>query len=183
MYPIIRFIKEMTLAAGRSRLGLFDTHRSRHICWPWDLDPWMEMNNGRTLTLYDLGRLPMMWRAGAMSEMRRQGWGMSVAGASIRYRRRVRVFNRFTMTSRILGWDNRFLYVEQSMWRGGEATSSILCRMAITDENGIVAPAKLAKAMNVPTDSPELPEYVRNWIDAEATRPWPPQAWPEIPCP
>jgi hypothetical protein len=40
---------------------------------------------------------------------------MAVAGNSLRYRRRVRAFHRLEMRSRLLGWDARFLYVEQSM--------------------------------------------------------------------
>ena len=60
MYPFLRMFKEMARASRMPPLGLFDTHVSHHLCWPWDLDPWVELNNGRTLTLYDLGRLPRL---------------------------------------------------------------------------------------------------------------------------
>ena len=59
MYPVFRLAKELFNHRKPDGLGLFDMHVSRHICWPWDLDMWMELNNGRTLTLYDLGRVPM----------------------------------------------------------------------------------------------------------------------------
>ena len=62
MYPFVRMAKEIRKSRRAGPLGLTDTHVSRHICWPWDLDIWMELNNGRTLTLYDLGRLPMSMR-------------------------------------------------------------------------------------------------------------------------
>ncbi len=174
MYPIFRFAKEMIVHARDGRLGLGEVHVSHHLCWPWDVDPWMELNNGRTLTIYDLGRLPMAWRSGMLPVLRRKGWKMAVAGASVRYRRRVHMFQRFAMRSTILGWDERFFYFQQSMWRGHEATSSILARMAVSDENGIVAPARLAHELGWPAHSPDLPEYVHAWIEAEASRPWPP---------
>lgn len=174
MYPIFRFAKEMLLYGRASTLPLGETHVSRHICWPWDLDPWVELNNGRTLTLYDLGRLPMAWRSGLLPALKRRGWGMSVAGASVRYRRRIKPFDRFTTKSRILGWDERFFYFEQSMWKGEEAASAILCRMAMTDASGIVAPARVTQEVGWPGTSPLLPEYVTEWIRAEALRPWPP---------
>ena len=79
------------------------------------------------------------------------------------------------MKSTILGWDDRFLYFQQSCWRKGEATSSILCRMALTDDNGILAPVNLARKLGWPETSPVLPEYVSVWIEAEAKRPWPPK--------
>ena len=48
MYPFLRMFKEMVRASRMPPLGLFDTHVSHHLCWPWDLDPWVELNNGLT---------------------------------------------------------------------------------------------------------------------------------------
>ncbi|NOX73543.1 MAG: acyl-CoA thioesterase [Alphaproteobacteria bacterium] len=176
MYPIFRFTKEMLLFRRASKLALGEVHISHHLCWPWDVDPWMELNNGRTLTLYDLGRLPMVHRSGLIAALRKRGWGMAVAGASVRYRKRVRMFQSIRMQSVILGWDKRFFYFQQSMWNGAEATSSILCRMAITGDNGLVAPApeRVVADLGWPETSPALPVYVTQWIKAEGERPWPP---------
>jgi acyl-CoA thioesterase FadM len=175
MYPFLRMFKEMARATKMPPLGLFDPHVSHHLCWPWDLDPWVELNNGRTLTLYDLGRLPLGARTGIHRILKAKGWGMTVAGSSVRYRKRVTVFSRLTTYSRCLGWDRRFLYTEQSMWKGEECTSHVLIRSAIVSKAGIVSPAELATAAGEAIDSPALPDWVQAWIAAEATRPWPPQ--------
>jgi acyl-CoA thioesterase FadM len=175
MYPFLRMFKELARARRMPRLGLFDTHVSHHICWPWDLDPWVELNNGRTLTLFDLGRLPLGLRTGIHEHLVRNRWGLTVAGSSVRYRRRVTVFSRLTTYSRCLGWDARFLYTEQSMWKGEECTSQVLIRSAIVSKAGMVPPAELAKAAGASPESPELPDWVKAWIAAEAVRPWPPQ--------
>lgn len=174
MYPFLRMAKEMARARRMPPLGLFDTHVSHHICWPWDLDLWWELNNGRTLTLYDLGRLPLGARMGIHGLLKARGWGLTVAGSSVRYRRRVTVFSRLTIHSRCLGWDDRFLYTEQSMWTGEECMSQVLIRSAIVSKAGIVPPAELARAAGWAVDSPDLPDWVRAWIAAEAVRPWPP---------
>jgi acyl-CoA thioesterase FadM len=174
MYPFMRLFKEMARARRMRPLGLFDTHVSHHICWPWDLDPWVELNNGRTLTLYDLGRLPLAARTGILDLLKSNGWGLTVAGSSVRYRRRVTLFSRLATHSRCLGWDARFLYTEQSMWKGDDCASQVLIRSAIVSKAGIVPPAELAKAAGIPTVSPELPDWVGAWIAAEAARPWPP---------
>lgn len=50
MYPFLRTAKELVLAARQPRFqNLTETHVSRHICWPHDLDFWMELNNGRAM--------------------------------------------------------------------------------------------------------------------------------------
>ncbi|NJM83967.1 MAG: acyl-CoA thioesterase [Tabrizicola sp.] len=176
MYPFLRMFKELWKFRKAPPLGLFDTHVSHHLCWPWDLDPWKELNNGRTLTLFDLGRLPLGQRVGMHRVLAQKRWGLAVAGASVRYRKRVTLFNRLTMRSRCIGWDKRFLYIDQTMWKGGECTSQALIRSAITSNAGIVDPAELARALGAAEESPPLPAWVTAWIDAEATRPWPPAA-------
>lgn len=178
MYPVARLVTESLKFRNRP-LDLFGIHRSRHICWPWDLDPWMELNNGRTLTLFDLGRMPLSARLGIVRALRANGWGMTAAGTHVRYRRRVRMFQRVEMASRVIGWDDRFLYVEQAMWRQGEALNHILVRLAATQASGILPPGRLIAAMGHPeTPSPPLPDWVTAWIAAEAARPWPPAVTP-----
>lgn len=175
MYPLFRFAKEMLKFRNAPKLGPLDAHVSDHICWPWDLDPWIELNNGRTLTLYDLGRIPMAHRMGLLPALRSNGWGITVAGSSVRYRRRVRMFDRFRMVSRIAGWDHRFIYMEHGMWRGSDCCNHVLLRSAVTSPAGIVEPARVLRALNHDPVSPPLPAWIRAWIEAEAQRPWPPE--------
>lgn len=174
MYPFLRMAKEIWANRNAPPLGLTEAHVSHHLCWPWDLDLWAELNNGRTLTLYDLGRIPLAMRTGLGRVICRHGWGITVAGNSVRYRRRVRMFDRVEMVSRCIGWDARFFYMEQSMWRAGGCTSHMLLRSAITSAAGIVPPAEVLAAMGQPPESPDLPGWVRAWIAADAERPWPP---------
>ncbi len=174
MYPFLRLAKEFWVHRNAPDLGLFDTHVSRHVCWPHDLDVWLELNNGRILTLYDLGRFVLFRRIGIASMMRAKGWGGTVAGSSVRYRRRVKAFDRFEMRTRMVGWDDRFFYIEQAMWRREECTSHVLLRTAITDHGGLVTSARVVEAAGIPP-SPPLPDWVRAWSEADALRPWPPE--------
>ena len=130
MYPYIRMAKELWKFRNAPPLGLFDAHISTHRIWPWDLDPWRELNNGRTLTLFDLGRIPMSVRMGFEKVAKANGWGITVAGNTTRYRKRVTVFQKLTQISRVVGWDDRFGYIEQSFWRGDECTNHMLLRYA-----------------------------------------------------
>ncbi len=173
MYPYLRMFHQLW-KFRKVPMELFDTHVSYHMCLPQDIDPWMELNNGRTLTLYDLGRVPMAIRMGFDRLAKDRGWGLTVAGASTRYRRRVRMFQRFEMRSRIVGWDHRFLYMDQSMWCGGECTSQMLLRAAVASKDGIVPTARVLQAMGRPEKSPVLPDWVQAWSAADALRPWPP---------
>jgi len=175
MYPFIRMFKALWQTRNAEPLGFNEVHTSHHRCWPWDIDMWMELNNGRTLTLYDLGRIPLAKRAGLLDALRTQKWGLTVAGVSVRYRRRIRTFEAFSIKSRAVCWDERFFYLEQCIVRtDGEVANHALYRIAATSKDGIVAPMRVAEAMGRDTISPPIPDWVANWVKADATRPWPP---------
>lgn len=176
MYPFVRLIKDVIIAHRQPEIGLTDTHISHHRCWPWDLDMMLELNNGRTLTLYDLGRFMAAQRVGLFKALYRKKWSMTMAGSIVRYRRRIRGFEKFEMRSRILCWDDKFLYLEQSMWkRDGQCASHVVLRAAITDKNGIIDPMLAITEMGYGNTTPLLmPEWVKVWSRAESLRPWPP---------
>ena len=81
MYPFLRLPWQLWRHRSDPPLDLLGEHRSRHVCLPWDLDFWGELNNGRTLTLYDLGRVPWSARIGLLPVLRRERWAMTIAGA------------------------------------------------------------------------------------------------------
>lgn len=175
MYPILRLAWQLRRHRNDPPLPLFGTHESRHICWPWDLDVFGELNNGRTLTLYDLGRIPWFGRIGLDRVLRENRWQAAIVGASVRWRRRVHAMERLTMRTRALGWDERFFYSEQALWKaGGDCASHVLIRSAVSDRSGIVPSARVLDAMGHEEPPPELPPWAREWVEAEAHRPWPP---------
>ena len=177
MYPFARMALELFVHRNADPLPLTGTHVSHHRCWPWDIDFWMELNNGRTLTLYDLGRIPLAIRTGLYPVLRDNKWGLTVAGSCTRYRRRIRAFEGFEMRSRAVGVDDKFLYLEQSMWKtSGECAGHAMYRTAVTGKSGIVPPAEVLRAMGRDEPLPPLPAHFRAWIAAEDVRPWPPMA-------
>ncbi len=56
MYPYMCAGKRFPLKRNKARIAVLDTYISDHICWPWDIDILGELNNGRALSLFDLGR-------------------------------------------------------------------------------------------------------------------------------
>lgn len=174
MYPWFRLAH--TLARGRKLAPLkFDEMQStQHRVALFDCDMFFEMNNGRILKIFELGRWQFALRTGLWQQLRTQNWGFAVAGASVRYRKRLLPFERFEMRTRILGWDERFIYVEQGMFKtNGDCANHCLFRTAIVS-NGRAVPTEKVAALMGGISSPALPNWARNWIDADAQRPWPP---------
>ena len=183
MYPVIRLAKEFAVHHRAGDLPPLGTHVSHHRCWPQDIDIFLEMNNGRILTILDLGRTVLARRVGLIRALRANGWGMTIAGSSVRYRRRIRPFERFRVVSRAVGWEDRFFYLDQSIWVDGTCAAQALLRSAVTGPNGIVPPGEVFRAAGFDGDRPDLPGWVQGWIAAEAERPWPPHLPGDLPRP
>lgn len=178
MYPFLRLAKDMFVSRNAPPLDALGVHVSYHRCWPQDIDGFMEMNNGRILTILDLGRTVLAQRVGLLKALRANRWGLTMAGVSVRYRKRIRPFVKFRVVSRAVGWDERFFYLDQSIWIDDVCAVQALYRSAVTDTNGIIRPEVVFAATGNSQNPPPLPDWVQNWIAAEATRPWPPEQFP-----
>lgn len=97
----------------RPRIGALDTSELDLRVWPSDLDPNLHMNNGRYLALMDLGRLDLVMATGLGRVCWRRGWRPVAGAISIRFRRPLNPFVRFSLKTRILGWDEKWFYLEQ----------------------------------------------------------------------
>lgn len=173
MYPFIRLLTTSIRAAKAGALSAGEVCESTITCMPWDIDMFLEMNNGRVLTLYDLGRFDLAIRTGLAKVLKANRWGLVVAGCSVRYRRRIRMFDKVTMRTQLVAREGRWFYIEQSMWVGGQPASSILLRTGVTAKGKAIASDDVMQAMNADW-KPEISTWVRSWIDSDNNRPWPP---------
>ena len=85
------------------------------------------MNNGRILTLLDRSRTVLAKRTGLLKVLRANNWGLTIAGVSVRYSRRIRPFEKVETKGRTLCWDDRVIYLEPGMIKakGETATQEI----------------------------------------------------------
>ncbi len=138
---------------------------------PWDADVYPEMNNGRHLTLMDLGRIDFAHRAGLISMAKREGWTFVVGGASVRFRRRLRPGRRFRLRTRLLGHDRHWFYFHQTTESRGQLCSGALVRAGLCTREGMVPADRVLQAVGVEDWQATLPDWVRDWIAADARRP------------
>lgn len=151
-----------------------DTCTTSFMCMPWDIDPFMEMNNGKILTLYDLGRFAVADRIGLTAILKSRQWGMVVAGSTVMYRKRIRMFDRVTMHTQVTSYDDRWIYITQSMWLKGEPASSVLLRMGVTEKGRVISSDVYKDVLNLDTLQSDSQQWVDSWVSSETHRPWPP---------
>ncbi|MBN1829538.1 MAG: thioesterase family protein [Deltaproteobacteria bacterium] len=173
MYPYFRMLAMLIKAHGGPLISMRDETELKLRVWPSDIDFYPELNNGRHLTIMDLGRIDLVVRSGLFRILREKKWGLSVGGASVRYRHRLQAFRNFTLRTRILGLDERWFYFHQKTERGERTHSAALIRAGITSPDGLVPVSDVLRAAGEENWKPEMPNWVSAWIKAENLRPWP----------
>ena len=165
------FFRTVVIAvrALRARsIGLGDESVLTMRVMPGDLDINLHMNNGRYLTLMDLGRFDMMVRAGLWRPAWKHRWRPLLGSAMIRFRRSLGPLQKFQLRTRLVCWDERWFVFEQRFERGGQVHAVAHARGLFRDRQGNVPPARSLAAAGIHDPSPPAPEYVVRWTEADA---------------
>lgn len=165
----LRLLRVVLTARRRGPVTPLESGCIRVRVWPHDLDLWGHVNGGRYLTLSDLGRLDLFIRSGLMDLARRNRWVLPIGSAVVRYRRPLRLFQTCELRTRVLGWDEKWTYLETAFVRSEQSVASVIVKGLVRDRDGNVAPARVMELLGDPAPSPQVPERIRALLNAEST--------------
>jgi len=163
---------QLTLASTRPRKavpgrGVLDPSVTRMRVRPGDLDFYLHVNNGVYLQMMDVARSNFLADLGAFGLLRDKGWYPVVASSTMKYRRSLQLWDRFEITTRVLGWDDRVVYLEQVFTRGGDLCARGLIAGRFLSKAGDRIPGPdVVGLLGTSTVSPELPADVHAWAQA-----------------
>lgn len=172
MYPYFRLAAILLTARHRPALGIDERAEVDFRVGLFDADIFGELNNARYLTFAELARWDYSMRVGFVKIMRQKSWGLAVGGVSLRYRRRIPLFRKFSVTAELVCHDGRWFYFLQEFHSRGRICASALLKVGATSKQGLVPAAEVVDEVGQQV-SAEMPQWVSAWIDAESQRPWP----------
>lgn len=181
MLLFFRFLIATILGALRPRIDVLGTAVTRFTALPTDCDLNFHLNAGRFISFMDVARMDFLTRTRLIGPLLRQRWRPLMGGIVVRYRRSILPLRRFEIRSRIVGWDEKWFYVEHMVVKKGLKKKGIrdgaLCAHAYVRTlvqkraGGNATPREvLALAGREEVPSPPLPEFVVAWRDAEDRR-------------
>ncbi|MCB1558272.1 MAG: thioesterase family protein [Alphaproteobacteria bacterium] len=138
---------------------------------PNDLDFNMHMNNGRYLTMMDLGRLDLILRTGLLKMMMREKSVPILAASTMRHRLSLDPFQKYTLRTQILCWDEKWVYIEQLFLKDGEVSTIGLVKGCFYNQKNkkTVPTSDLLAYIGYEGMSPDMPPHVKDWQTAEKT--------------
>lgn len=169
MNLIFRMMRVLFMARRRTRVHPLEETSLTFTVWPTDIDVLVHMNNGRYLTLMDLGRADAILRNGIRKALASRNWYTVVASEAIRFRESLPLFERFELRTRIVGWDEKSFYVRQQFLVRGRVVAIGIVRVRFLKRSGgtLMAP-EVASVIMPGVASPALPDYIATWRAAES---------------
>lgn len=171
----LRLLRVLITGMWRERLALpGDTSHLTFRVGFLDLDTSLHMNNGRYLTLMDLGRLDLMVRSGLVQTALKKKWTPIASTIAIRFKREIRFFGKFRMDSRIIGWDDTQVLIEQTTFiesgrHRGQIASHALFKGGLYERHNkrFVPVDELMAAIGVDAPSPPLSVEAEAFLTAD----------------
>jgi acyl-CoA thioesterase FadM len=167
MNLFLRFLGVISKAFWGPRMNLLDVSVVSFRVWLNDIDVNGHMNNGRYLTIMDLGSLDAMIRTGLIKILFKRKWRPIIASSTIRFRRSLKPFEKYQLYTHVLYWDQKWLFIEQRFERKGELIALGMVKGLFRGPNGNVPPAELFKVLGYNIASPPTPEAVAQWLQSE----------------
>lgn len=146
------------------RRGLLDESHLHFRVLPNDCDINLHMNNGRYLTFMDLGRVHLTVQAGLLPHVRRNRWMPVLAAAEITFLRSLNPFERFELVTRVMTWDEKYVYMEQIFERDGAICAHAYVKGLFLARGGRVSNAEVVRAIGYAGMPPPMPEALQRWV-------------------
>ena len=162
MNLIFRTIGQWFRSRRASKLHVHDVGRTDFRVLPTDLDVLGHMNNGVYFSIMDLGRMDLMIRAGSWARLTEHGFYPVASNETITFRKSLQPWQRFTLETRIVGYDDKATFVEQRFVVDGEIYAQGIAKARFLKKGGTVSLAELAELTGADV-SLTPPAWVAAW--------------------
>jgi acyl-CoA thioesterase FadM len=131
--------------------------------WPLDLDFNRHVTNGRYFTMADVGRMDYVLRSGAFRVALRHKALPIVGDTWGKFRRELRLFESFEIHTRMLGWDQKWSFMEHRFVKNGRVLGVVVMRGLFRAPTGTLAPSEFVRELGLAEQSPEMPKWLTDW--------------------
>ena len=159
-----RLVYWILVGRWRRPVGFMEGCATPFVCWPLDLDTLLHMNNSRYLAVMDLARVDYIRRCGLWGKLQERGQFPIVEAQTIRYRKSIKLWQRFNVVTKVVGWDEKSFFVTQTFVRGGEVVAEAVVKgRFLKKTRGTVPPEEIVALAGWPKKAPKLDGFIRDW--------------------
>lgn len=136
---IILFLKLLT--SNKKINGLYESDTAYFRALPTDLDVLGHMNNSRFLAFMDLARIKLLYLSGGLQMLVKHRIKPVITSSTIEYKKELKVFKKFVVTSKIDSWDDKFFFIKHIIHsHSGEIYSTAMIKGVLVKNRKRVKP-------------------------------------------
>lgn len=155
------------LSRKRRQHDMWGIHYMPFKVWVRDLDLLCHVNNGKYLQLMDVARVHMMMHSGAWEAMAHRKWISVVSAETITFRRSLKIGQKFTIETQIIGWLGPNFVVEQRFVLGDEVVAQgFVLQIFVTRSGFVLSEDQVLEGLGRPEALPPIPGWVRKWAES-----------------
>jgi YbgC/YbaW family acyl-CoA thioester hydrolase len=131
---------------------------------PTDLDLLWHVNNGVYFSFMDFGRWSMIFRNGIYDLSIKKGWYSVVSGETIKFRRSLKLWDKFTIQTKVIGHDEKYFFIRQRFICREEIMATGLVKVRfLKRKGGTVSTHEVLKEFKIPWFENEAQELGQEW--------------------
>lgn len=162
-----RFLWTFLFARFSKKVKELDQSSRKFWVLPTDIDILGHMNNGRYLSLMDIGRLDHMIRCNVFSKLHRNKIYPVVASEMIRFRKSLKLFQHAKLTTQIMGWDDKFFYVAHHFTSRNQLYALGLIKASFLKNGKSLNTSEILKLLDHTPEQPQMPDWIKDWQKAD----------------
>jgi acyl-CoA thioesterase FadM len=161
---LLRTLWLMVRSPRRPALSITDTAVLNLRVRLTDIDVLRHMNNGVYLSVADLGRFDLLIRSGVWRIFQERGWYPVVANATISYRKSLDLGARYQLQTRMIGIDDRAVFMEQRFVVDGDIHARLFLRgRFLKRSGGTVNADEISAATGIDPAALPVPAWLERW--------------------
>lgn len=167
MHMILRTLWVFLMRKGPGKARAFDETEITMRVLPSDLDLLMHVNNGVYFSFMDFGRWDMIFRNGSYDLAKKNGWYSVVAGETIKFKRSLKLWDKFQLRTRIVGHDEKYFFIEQKFFLKDQEMARGLVKVRFLKKTGgTVGVSEVLRELKL--EENHAPELSHDWAQLEA---------------
>jgi acyl-CoA thioesterase FadM len=112
-----------------------------------------------------LARWNLLFNSEFRTAALKRGWVPVTTKETIKYKRPIRAFERVTLITKIVHWNDRRFYIEHIFYVKNEKCAIAYVEGLVKGPKGHLKPIDAFKAMGIDRESPALPGNLKGWVD------------------
>jgi acyl-CoA thioesterase FadM len=166
----LRFIYVLLKSLLSRKRNLLDDFELNFIAIPL-IDTDFSRLFTQTYALYmGLARWNFLFNSEFRTVALKKAWVPVTTAETMTYRKSIKAFDRVSLITRLICWNERRFYVEHTFYVKGKVCAHTYIEGLVRSPKEHLKPNEVFKALGVTMESPPLPQKMQGWVESISER-------------